>query len=63
MVLIKRIALEDILWWVEMAREDFEEAAKGPPREKTKDFDPTTLAWPRYYKELKAAIGEEWEET
>lgn len=57
-VAIRREWLEDILWWVEQARKDYEDAATGPPLKRGRGFDPTTLMWPQYYKDLVAALGE-----
>ncbi len=57
-VVIRKEALEDILWWVEQVREDYEEAATGPPLKKEGDWDPTTLMYPQFYEELKKALAD-----
>ncbi len=56
-VAVRKEALEDILWWVEQVREDYEDAATGPPLKKEGDWDPTTLMWPQFYEELKQALA------
>jgi len=55
-VTVRRESLEEIIWWVEQVKKDYTDAATGPPLKKERDGDPTTLADPMYYDELKTVL-------